>query len=141
MTLKNTDNEYRIIISNEQTIDNETDKIEETAYGSYYEKNGKRYILYKTETDGDTVSSLIKAEADKVSIKRSGLVNTLIVYKAGEKRKFMYKLPYGEIEMELDTQSVDIALSRNGGEIKLVYLLTVQGETYYNSMKITITKR
>ena len=49
MTLKNTDNEYRIKVSNRQTIDSETDTIEETAYGNYTEKNGKQYITYKTE--------------------------------------------------------------------------------------------
>lgn len=52
MTLKNTDNEYRIKVSNRQTIDSETDTIEETAYGNYTEKNGKQYITYKTENDG-----------------------------------------------------------------------------------------
>ena len=56
MTLKNTDNEYRITVSNRQTIDSETDTIEETAYGNYTEKNGKQYItclLYTSDAADD----------------------------------------------------------------------------------------
>ena len=61
MTLKNTDNEYRITVSNRQTIDSETDTIEETAYGNYTEKNGKQYITYKTENDGDSAFDTVES--------------------------------------------------------------------------------
>ena len=76
MTLKNTDNEYRITVSNRQTIDSETDTIEETAYGNYTEKNGKQYITYKTENDGDKISSMIKIDGNEILIKRTGSVNS-----------------------------------------------------------------
>ena len=74
MTLKNTDNEYRITVSNRQTIDSETDTIEETAYGNYTEKNGKQYITYKTENDGDKFSSMIKIDGEERLIRRTGSV-------------------------------------------------------------------
>ena len=66
--MKNTDNEYRITVSNRQTIDSETDTIEETAYGNYTEKNGKQYITYKTENDGDKISSMIKIDGNEILI-------------------------------------------------------------------------
>ena len=72
MTLKNTDNEYRITVSNRQTIDSETDTIEETAYGNYTEKNGKQYITYKTENDGDKISSMIKNRRQRDTYKTYG---------------------------------------------------------------------
>ena len=73
MTLKNTDNEYRIKVSNRQTIDSETDTI--------------------------------------------------------------------EVPMEIETQRIVSKLDENGGTIELVYTLTVQGEKYFNDMKITVSKR
>lgn len=141
MTLKNTDNEYRITVRNKQTIDNKTDIIEETAYGSYHEKNGKRYIMYKTEADGDRTSSMIKADGAEILIKRSGSISSSMAYKAGARKTFMYELPYGAMEMELETHRVISELDERGGKIELVYTLTVQGEKYFNDMKITVVKR
>lgn len=139
--MKNTDNEYRIIVSNRQTIDNETDTIEEIAYGSYHEKNGKQYIIYRTENDDDSVSSMIKIDGREVVIKRSGSVNSTMIYKADEKKRFLYEIPYGTIEMEIDTQRIISNLTETGGTIELIYTLTVQGEEYFNDMKITVVKR
>lgn len=137
----NTGNEYRIIVKNKQTIDGRTETIEEIAYGNYYEKNGKQYILYKTENDDDKTSSMIKVDKDTIQIKRSGSVNSLMVYKAGENRKFMYEIPYGTIEMELETEKIISMLEEKGGEIRLLYTLSVQGEKYFNDMVITVVKR
>lgn len=139
--MKNTDNEYRIIVCNKQTIDNETDTIEEIAYGNYREKDGKQYILYKTETNDDKISSMIKISSDEILIKRSGSVNSSIVYKVDEKRRFMYSLPYGSVEMEIETERIISKLDKDGGTIELVYALSVQGEKYFNDMKITVIKR
>ena len=140
MTLKNTDNDYRIIVRNKQTADGETNVIKELAYGSLREKNGKQYILYSLEDDGDTVTSLIKLDGDEVLIKRGGALKTSMEYKAGEKRSFVYETPYGGIDMELETHRVLHDVAENGGEVELVYTLTVQGEKYFNDTKITITK-
>lgn len=139
--MKNTDNLYRIIVTNKQTIDGETDTIEELAYGDYREKNGKQYIMYKTENDDDKVSSMIKIDGGEVQIKRSGTISSTMVYKAGEKRNFMYNLPYGSVEMELETHRIISDLTSDGGTVKMLYTLAVQGEKYYNDMQITVVKR
>lgn len=143
MTLKNTDNAYRIIVKNKQTIDTETDTIEELAYGSYDEKNGKQYIRYKTETDEEngSISSIIILDGDSLTIKRRGNVNSSMVYRAGKKHAFPYETPYGIIDMEIETDRLISVVDENGGTIELVYTLTVQGEKYYNDMKITLVKR
>ena len=43
--------------------------------------------------------------------------------------------------MEMETQRIVSKLDENGGTIELVYTLTVQGEKYFNDMKITVSKR
>lgn len=141
MTLNNIDNEYRIIVRNKQTIDNATDTIEEIAYGSYHEKNGKHYIIYKTENDDDKISSMIKIDGEEVVIKRNGSINSVMTYKRGEKKRFLYDTPYGKIEMEIETHRIISDLSQTGGVIELIYTLYVQGEKYFNDMKITVIKR
>ena len=132
--MNNTDNAYRIIVSNKQTIDTETDTIEEIAYGSYDEKNGKQYIRYKTETDeqNGTISSIIILDGDSLTIKRRGHTNSSMVYRAGKKHAFPYETPYGIIDMEIETDKLISTVDENGGTIELVYTLTVQDEKYYN---------
>ncbi|MBQ3471522.1 MAG: hypothetical protein IJH17_04040 [Clostridia bacterium] len=43
--------------------------------------------------------------------------------------------------MEIETDKLISLLDENGGTIELAYKLTVQDETYYNDMKITVVKR
>ncbi|MBQ3471523.1 MAG: DUF1934 domain-containing protein [Clostridia bacterium] len=85
MTLNNTDNAYRIIVKNTQTIDAETDTIEEIAYGSYDEKNGKQYIRYKTAADeqNGAIASILILDGDSLTIKRRGHTTSSMVYRAG----------------------------------------------------------
>ena len=56
-------------------------------------------------------------------------------------KEFLYHLPYGTVPMEIETQRIVSKLDENGGTIELVYTLTVQGEKYFNDMKITVSKR
>lgn len=141
LTLKNTDNSYKITVINRQTTDGKTDTIEETACGSYYEKNGKQYIIYKSVNEGDTISSVIKIDGEEMVIKRSGSVSSSMTFRADRKSRFMYNLPYGSIEMEIDTQRLSTRFDEGGGTAKLMYTLTVQGEKYFNDMRITVVKR
>ena len=64
-----------------------------------------------------------------------------MVYRVGEKKRFLYEIPYGKIEMEIETHRIISDMNETGGEIELVYTLTIQGEKYFDDMKITVVKR
>ena len=64
-----------------------------------------------------------------------------MTYKVDTKKEFLYHLPYGTVPMDIETQRIVSKLDENGGTIELVYTLTVQGEKYFNDMKITVSKR
>ena len=78
---------------------------------------------------------------NEILIKRTGSVNSSMTYKVDTKKEFLYHLPYGTVPMEIETQRIVSKLDENGGTIELVYTLTVQGEKYFNDMKITVSKR
>lgn len=142
MTLKNTDDSYKIVVRNIQTIDGEQNVIEETALGSFREKNGKQYITYQTEEtdESESVSSMLILDGDSLTIRRRGSTSSHMIYRAGHRHSFPYATPYGTIDMELETDRLISYLSEHGGEIELAYTLTIQGEKYFNNMKITVTK-
>lgn len=140
MTLKNTDI-YDITIYNKQTFDGREEVIEEKNEGSFIIKNKKVYILYKSTDDGVETSSMLTVSDDGVHLKKRGNVSSDMYYKRNAKTIFMYKLPFGSIEMEIDTVRIINALTEEGGNLRIVYTLTAQGEKYYNDMKITVSKR
>lgn len=140
MTLKNIDN-YDITICNNQKIDNDTDIIEEKCMGSFRMKNGKSYIMYKSVQEENETSVTVIVSEDCVKIRRTGAVNSEMVYRTDRKTEFMYNLPYGSMSIDIETELIKAELCDDGGEIRLVYVLIIQNERYCNDLKITVKKR
>ena len=139
MTLKNINN-YDITIYHSQRIDGDCDVIEEKSGGTFSIKDNKAYIMYKSTDEGDETTSVVTVSADSVKIKRKGSVNSDMLYIQGKTTSFLYRIPYGTMEMEIYTRLIENSLSDNGGELHLVYDLTVQGAVIENDMKIKISR-
>ena len=136
--MKNIDN-YDITIYNNQKIDN--DIIEEKCTGSFRIKNGKSYIMYKAVQEGANTSVTVIVSENCVKIRRTGAVNSEMLYRTDRKTSFMYNLPYGSMSINIETELIEAQLCDDGGEIRLVYVLIIQNERYYNDLKITVKKR
>lgn len=140
MTLKNTDM-YRITVVNKQTIDGETDLIEEKAYGGYIQKKDKIYIRYKTVSEEGESTTLITVENGFVTIKRGGVSGSVMVYKKGLKTELQYRTPYGIVPMELKTSKIVTAFNETGGTLRICYTISVGGDKYLNDITIRVTER
>lgn len=137
--MKNIDKFY-IEVRNKQVIDGETGIVEEMAEGSYDRRNGKVYIRYKTLEDGAETSTAIITGDDRVTIKRAGAVSSVMVYKRGEKTNFVYRMPYGLVNMEIYTEKLAAAFDENGGTLKICYTLSAQGAKYSNNTSIRVIR-
>lgn len=129
---------YEIKVINNQSIDGETAVTEETAECAFNLRNGRTYIIYKASYEGDEVSTMIVVSERETVIKRSGYINSRMVYRAGNETSFPYKTPYGTISMRLFTDEINCNFTDSGGELRLLYTLDIQGEKYYNDMIITV---
>lgn len=138
--MKNTDI-YDIEVRNIQVIDGEEGVVEERAAGSCLMKNEKVYIRYKTSEDGVQTSTTVIIDNDLVTIKRTGAVSSVMTYKKGVKTHFAYRMPYGSIGMEIDTEKLVSVFDENGGTLRICYTLSVQGEKYSNNTTIKVTGR
>lgn len=138
MTLKNTDL-FNIEVINHQTIDNTTDDICESGVGSFYIKNDKQYIIYKVKNDDEETSVIVTIQKDCVTVKRSGAVSSVMVFDKTKKTNLKYNTMYGCIDTVVDTTKIVHAIDHNGGKLRLVYTLTMQGAKMYNDMIIQIT--
>ena len=138
MTLKNTDNRYIIEVKNTQTIDGVKDEIAERQIGSYYEKGEKKYIMYKSLTEGSVTTSTIIVADGAVTIKRMGDVRSNMTFDARRKTTSPYFTQYGVLTIDIKTDLIASNLDSNGGTLRLKYTLTIQGEKYYNDMIINV---
>lgn len=135
------ENNFYITTVNNQQSDGETSVIREEAYGSVSFWRDTCFIMYKTTEDDEKTSTVIKVYDDNtVRIMRNGAVSSQMVYKEGKKTSFVYKLPYGNIDMNIDTHEVRIRIGEDGGKIVLKYTLEAQGISLYNHMIINVRK-
>ncbi len=132
---------YEIEVKNAQTADGETSLSEEKAECTFNLRGGKVYIMYKTAYEGDSVSTSIIISESETVIKRSGYVNSRMIYRAGKETVFPYGTPFGSIPMKLFTTEIKYDFKQSGGIMKLLYTLDMQGDMYYNDMTITVREK
>ena len=125
-----------IVIENKQISEDGTESFNEKYYCKYTLMGNKAYVLYKNEG----VTTKIKIEDNTVTVTRMGEFSSEMVYKEGEKNSFLYKMPYGSMEMELNTHCVKADFSEETADIYLEYELLFSGTRNKNSMKISIKK-
>lgn len=129
MTLKNTKENATITLISKQFSDGDEEKLEFTTSGGFYEKDGKFFITYNEHSDmgmGDS-RVLLKIEPNSVTMRRMGDFAMVMVYKTGEITEFVYRLPFGELNMKIKTQSIINSLNTDGGRLYFSYML-FQGE-------------
>ncbi len=127
-----------IKVRNRQTIDNETDVIEECGNGTCREKNGKYYIIYEVKNEDGATKVTVIADEKNVKIKRSGYVNSEMVYDINRTTAFRYNTPYGAIDMEIKTTKIHNGLTAQAGTLRIVYTLVMQGMATYNDTEIEV---
>ena len=130
MTLKNSKENATITLISKQFSDGDEDKLEFTTSGGFYEKDGRFFITYSEQSDMGMEDSrvLLKIEPEAVTMRRMGDFATVMVYKKGEITDFCYKVPFGELNMKIKTQSIINSLNKDGGRLFFSYML-YSGET------------
>lgn len=132
MISKNTD-KFTVTVINRQVNNGETDCIRENGTGSLRVKDGKHYVMYKT----DTATVMIRLEGDSANVKRTGESSSDMSYIAGKTTHFEYNTPYGTMHMEVFTKRLEYELNATGGVIKLQYELC----DIENNMEIVVKEK
>lgn len=114
-----------------------------TAVGKYYEKADVKYITYKeTELTGlEGTTTLIKLDANCVSVIRMGSVEAKQVFSAGQRHVSPYITPYGTFEIAVMPWIVEVVMQEGTGRVQLEYDVEIDGHPISrNSMKIEVKK-
>lgn len=129
------------VTGTQRDSEGDENRIELTAVGRQYAKNGINYITYhETELSGmEGTTTLLKVTEDCVAVIRMGKIEHKQEFRLGEKTYSTYITPYGQMKMAATTNRLDLAYDGVRGKIYVEYELEIDGQLQsYNELTIDI---
>ena len=103
------------------------DSIELVTRGSLGRKAGLLTLSYEeSELTGlEGTLTTIQVEPERVTMMRTGQVNTQMVFQEGRRHLAMYNTPYGAMFNDADTTELYTDLNEGGGDIEIDYAIEI----------------
>ncbi|MBE6798100.1 MAG: DUF1934 domain-containing protein [Ruminococcaceae bacterium] len=117
-----------IDIKGTQGIGDDADVIEFTTVGQMACKNGKYYLFYnENDTLGaDDIKTTLKAEGDdKITLSRTGRLESRLVIEKGQRSKCFYSTIQGQLVLGIFGESIVNTLKDDGGTLSMAYTIDV----------------
>lgn len=109
----------------------DNEPIEVITPASYYNKNGKHYVIYEEPVEGmaGTVRNTIKITGDRVfEIIKSGLANAHMVFEKDKINMTQYETPYGELLVGIHTRKIEVDAREDNIAVAVSYALDINDE-------------
>lgn len=106
----------------------DTETIEFRTTGFYYMKKDKIYLSYHEEHDAGKVKTIVKASENEVLVMRSGAIEMKQRFRPGSRTVTHYKMPFGRLELGVDTKAVSVTHQPPDGKISVEYDMIVSDE-------------
>lgn len=108
----------------------DTEELEVITSGSYYEKNGRRYIRYDEVQEGQegVIRNLLKIDDNSLELTRRGLTGVHMVFEKNKKNESYYDTPFGSFLVGVSATHVSVQQSENSLEVKVRYALEINYE-------------
>lgn len=103
------------------------DVVELVTDGKYrWDRQGAFVSYFESEVtglQGTETSVLIKSNS--ITLKRHGVVNTEMVFRPGEKTKFLFDTQFGSATLGVDTRKINADFDSEGGEMVIDYVVNM----------------
>lgn len=102
-----------------------------THIGNYYRKGNMDVLTYEENIeDTATINNFITIQADKVSIKRTGVVSMTQKFRTNQITENIYKHPHGSLHMETFTDTITHQQldEHGGGHVSIFYKVKLNGQ-------------
>ena len=122
--------------------DEAADNIESSVPGTYYEKNGKHYVIYEEVIDGlqKPVMNKLKFGEHFLELRRSGPLSVCMMFEENKKHMADYHMPYGKLTLGIDTKKFRMENEADKMRLDIEYTLEENNE-YLADCKILIEVR
>ncbi len=120
----------------------EDEDMELITSGRFYEKNGKKYIVYEeSEVTGFAAGTktMLKIDKDTVTMSRNGVGGTYMVFENGKKHLGHYETPYGSFTVSTITDKMSVDFEETKGKISIDYFIDIDNVPQSsNSLSLSI---
>ena len=129
-------------IRGEQYFDDvDPDATELMTEGTLTLREGNLYLAYQeselTGMEGTTTTFAV--EGPRVTLMRTGSVNSQMVFEEGKQHTSLYETPFGELTVDIHTSKLIHNLSERGGLMEIKYSIAVEHTvTGRNCFKIRV---
>ena len=122
--------------------DEAVDNIGTAVSGTYYEKNGKHYVIYEEVIEGlqKPVMNKLKFGEHFLELRRSGSLSVCMMFEENKKHMADYHTPYGKLTLGIDTKKFRMVNVKDKMRLDIEYTLE-QNNEYLADCKILIEIR
>ena len=116
--------------------------VELVTTGIYHCRDGNQYIKYDETFEGieGKASNLLTIRGDVVEVRKTGVLETHMVFDKRKKTASIYKTPYGALHMNIMTTNLTTSENQDNIDIQVKYTLEANEETLSkNVLEIHIT--
>ena len=106
----------------------DTNEVALVTEGKFYRQNGKAYICYdESEMTGlkDT-HTVLTIDNDIVTILRTGLYPSQLIFEKGRRCHSLYHTDYGDLTVAVNTESIRWQPRQVGGTLDICYALEIE---------------
>ena len=116
--------------------------LKSAARGRYSARAGKHYVRYEDASLHDkVVPTVLKFSGEGLTLIRRGAVDMQLEFRLGERTRSVYRTPYGNFDLLVETQKLDIYFKDGQGTVQAEYELylndALQG---HNTLNVVIDK-
>lgn len=103
------------------------EEMELVTAGSYFEKDGRRYIKYdEVQEDSDEViQNLMKIEDHSLELTKRGLTNVHMVFEKDKKSESYYDTPFGKFLVGISATHLDVREEEEELNVQVRYALEI----------------
>lgn len=115
--------------------DTDESDIQVVTPGEFYNEGGSYYAVYdETELSGmEGTRTTLKIDNEKFSLKREGTTNAEMNFRKNKNEITLYNTPYGVLELNIETKTLNINVNDEGGDININYNMGISGQRPQNT--------
>ena len=119
-----------VSVKGTQVIGEESDTIEVITSGTWYERNGKQYLMYEEtfEEIKQTTKNTVKITPDLIEVTKKGVIESRMIYERGKKHMSNDMTPMGLIVLGITTKDLFVEADTEKLRVEIRYALEMNGQ-------------